>query len=271
MEEDPQARKERIAGVFGRSAPTYGRIGPPFFTHFGRRLVELAQLPRSAAVLDVATGRGAVLFPAVEHVGPQGRAIGIDFAEPMVTETTAELRRRGIPNAEVRLMDAEQPQFASDSFDAILCGFAWFFFPHLDQACSEFRRLLKSGGRIATSTWGRDDERFAWLPELTRVYRRNSPMMVTALNHPSDLKAVLDRAGFVQIQVIEEEAEFVYRDEHEWWATMQSYLGRGALESMPPDALKQYQAEAFARLRPLKQPNGIPEILRVLFALGQKP
>ncbi len=218
MQEDAQARKERIAGVFARAAPTYGQIGPQFFGYFGRRLVEIAQLPSGAALLDVATGRGAVLVPAAERVGPQGKVVGIDFAEPMVKETAAEFRRRSLPNAEVRLMDAEQPRFASDSFDAILCGFALFFFPRLDHALSEYHRLLKSGGRLAASTWGRDDERFAWLPELTKAYWQGSPMMVTALDKPADLEAALRQAGFSRIQVLEEEAEFVYRDEDEWWS-----------------------------------------------------
>jgi hypothetical protein len=48
----------------------YDRVGPRFFSHFGRRLVALAQIPSGAHVLDVATGRGAVLFPAAECVGP---------------------------------------------------------------------------------------------------------------------------------------------------------------------------------------------------------
>ena len=65
--------KESIARRFDRVAATYGRVGPRFFAHFGRRLVELAQIPAGADVLDVATGRGAILYPAAGRVGPRGR------------------------------------------------------------------------------------------------------------------------------------------------------------------------------------------------------
>ena len=37
-------RKSRIAGLFSRAASTYDQVGPRFFTHYGRRLVELAQV-----------------------------------------------------------------------------------------------------------------------------------------------------------------------------------------------------------------------------------
>jgi len=64
--------KHEVAGIFGRAAPTYDRVGPRFFSHFGRRLVTLAQIPGGAKVLDVATGRGAVLFPRLTSLDHKG-------------------------------------------------------------------------------------------------------------------------------------------------------------------------------------------------------
>ncbi len=87
--------KQGIAGVFSRASSTYDQVGPRFFSYFGRRLVEVAQIPAGSRVLDIATGRGAVLFPAAERVGPQGYVIGIDLAEDMVKQTADEIKRRG--------------------------------------------------------------------------------------------------------------------------------------------------------------------------------
>jgi hypothetical protein len=67
---DVAQRKQKVSGVFSQVAVTYDRVGPRVFSHFGRRLVALAQIPSGAYVLDVATGRGAVLFPAAKCVGP---------------------------------------------------------------------------------------------------------------------------------------------------------------------------------------------------------
>ena len=102
------ARNDRVAGVFGRAAPTYDRVGPRPFAHVGRRLVELAEVGPEDTVLDVATGRGAVLFPAAERAES---VVGIDIAEPMIGALAAEIVERWLTNASARVMDAEELEF----------------------------------------------------------------------------------------------------------------------------------------------------------------
>ena len=152
-------QKRETVGAFGRGAATYGQVGLRFFSHFGRRLVEQARIPNGAKVLDIATGRGAVLFPAAEAVGPQGHVTGIDLAKEMVKETSREIESLNLINAEIQMMDAEYLEFPDESFDFVFCSFAIFFFPQLDRGLSEMARVLKPGGRVAVSTWGPFDER----------------------------------------------------------------------------------------------------------------
>src|SRR5947207_13353245 len=81
-------RKTTIAQVFARAAAGYQHI-----THFpplGRRLVELAAIPAGARVLDVATGRGAILFPAAERVGAHGQVMGVDLSPGRDSDTAGE-------------------------------------------------------------------------------------------------------------------------------------------------------------------------------------
>jgi hypothetical protein len=68
---------------FDRAAETYGRVGPDFFSHFGRRLVDLVDVQQQTRVLDAATGVGASLLPASERVGEHGQAVGVELAAPM--------------------------------------------------------------------------------------------------------------------------------------------------------------------------------------------
>src|SRR5689334_4965853 len=82
---DPKAR---IAGIFDRAAPTYDQTGVEFFGPPGRELVRLAGIAAGQRVLDLGCGRGNVLFPAAEAVGPTGEVIGVDFAPGMLTATT---------------------------------------------------------------------------------------------------------------------------------------------------------------------------------------
>ena len=159
---DVVERKQKLADFFGRAAPTYDHVGPRFFSRFGRRLVEFARIPAGAHVLDVAAGRGAVLFPAAEAVGPQGQVVGIDLSPSMVEETSHEIEKRALSNVMVRQMDAEYLQFPGESFDFVLCGFAVFFFPQLDRALAEIRRVLRPQGCFGLSTWGQPDEHWKW-------------------------------------------------------------------------------------------------------------
>ncbi len=64
--------KAEIASLYNVVAEAYGNVGPPFLQIAGERLVEAAAIRAGERVLDVATGRGAALFPAAEAVGPTG-------------------------------------------------------------------------------------------------------------------------------------------------------------------------------------------------------
>src|SRR5438046_7804840 len=84
---DSTNQQEQTAEAWSRAASSYSHTGPSFFQYFGKELVDFAPIPSGARVLDVATGRGALLFPAAEKVGQRGEVVGIDYSKGMV-ETT---------------------------------------------------------------------------------------------------------------------------------------------------------------------------------------
>ncbi len=53
-------KREESLRVFNQAAPMYDRIGPGIFSYFGQRLIDVAEIPNGANVLDVAAGRGVV-------------------------------------------------------------------------------------------------------------------------------------------------------------------------------------------------------------------
>jgi SAM-dependent methyltransferase len=277
-------RKQELAAFFGRAAPTYGHVGPRFFTRFGLRLVEVARLPLGAHVLDVAAGRGAVLFPAAEAVGSQGQVVGIDLSPSMVEQTSREIEQRALSNVSIQQMDAEHLQFPDESFDFILCGFAVFFFPQLDRALSEFRRVLRSQGCLVISTWGQHDDRWKWYDDLFETYLPsppdeqvpdNPPAPRPVFNKPDGLVALLGGAGFTDVRVISDEADFIYSSAEEWWQTQWSHGARRGLEEIErnggAELLERFRLDAFEKLQTIKQPDGIHEMFRALFAVATKP
>jgi ubiquinone/menaquinone biosynthesis C-methylase UbiE len=280
---EAEQKKKHVAGVFDRSAETYGRVGPPFFAHFADRLVQHAQIPRGARVLDVATGRGAVLFLAAERVGPTGAVTGIDLSGSMVKATAREASQRGLTNVDVRQMDVEGLLFPDHSFDHVLCGFGVFFFPRIRQALSEVRRVLKPGGHLAVSTWGKEDERWERLYDLSKAHLPADPgppddsslEPSPDFETPHGMRALMRETGFDDVRVVEESRVFVYATTDEWWATQWSHGRRAVLEKIRDlsgaEGLARFQSETFEHLKPMTRPDGIHHPLPVLVTLAARP
>ncbi|RPJ26204.1 MAG: methyltransferase domain-containing protein [Chloroflexi bacterium] len=268
MDPNPQSKKDMLQGVFTRSASSYERIR--YFPIFGQWLVETAQIPEGGRVLDVACGRGAVLFPAAGRVGTRGQVIGIDLAEGMARETGMEIQRRGLKQAEARQMDAEHLSFPDSTFDVVLCGFSLQFFPHLEQALSEFRRVLKPGGQIAVTTWSEDDARWDWFEDLRKAHGAVLKLGSQSLDTPEEIHKWLSQAGFVDIRISFKELDMVYLDEEEWWNVEWSISGRAGLEKLSPKALEQFRKEAFEKARAQKQADGFHYRLEALCTIAKK-
>jgi ubiquinone/menaquinone biosynthesis C-methylase UbiE len=254
MDNELQDKKDRLQEVFTRTASSYADIR--YFPIFGEWLVETAQIPERSRVLDVASGRGAVLFPAAERVGPGGRVVGTDLAQGMARETGAEIQRRGLTQAEAHQMDAEHLKFPDASFDFVLCGFSLQFFPHLDRALSEFRRVLKPAGRVVVTTWGDDDARWDWFQELRKSHGAVLKLGSQSLDDPDEIRKWFSQAGFMDVEISTKEMDMVYVNEEEWWNVEWSISGRAGLEKLSPEALEQFKAEAFRILQSQKQPDG---------------
>lgn len=265
--------KSNIADLYNRVASVYGHVGPDSFAYAGRHLVERTGITEGARVLDVGVGRGANLFPAAEKVGPRGQVIGIDLADQMLAETIAEIERRHILNASVLQMDAEQLAFDSASFDYALCGFAVFLFPHLEQALSEFFRVLHTNGKLGITVGHDPDALSQWYSQRLTEYHNqyHFPLNASGVNLDlAELPAYLVRAGFVDVHVLYENAEFIYTDAQQWWNAKWTHGTRYSLEHMTPEVLEQFKTEVFARLEEEKRPDGIHEEWDLQFVLGTR-
>ena len=206
----------------------------------------------------------------------------MDLSAGMVAETQREITARAILNARVMQMDAEHLRFADVRFDIVLSGFALFFFPQLDQALAEIRRVLAPGGQVVVSTWGStQDKRWEWLGKLFETYIPPEPEEAAKTQQagpdfgtPDGLKAILAGGGFHNLRAESETEAMMYRSEEEWWSVRWSHGGRLGLEELERTrgtaTLELFKASAFEHLQTFKTPDGIPERMEVLFAAGKK-
>jgi ubiquinone/menaquinone biosynthesis C-methylase UbiE len=112
-------------------------------------LLRAARLSPGQRVLDIATGTGVAAEAAAEAVGPSGHVVAADIAPAMVER--ARERLGGAPNVSFAVEDGQSLTFPAESFDAVLCNMGLMYFPNPVRGLSEFRRVLRPGGRAAVS------------------------------------------------------------------------------------------------------------------------
>ncbi len=256
MNDPTAAHKAQTRAIFDRIAPDYDVAGPGCFAHFGRRLAEVAELAPGQRVLDVATGRGAVLFPAAERVGPTGEVVGVDLAEGMVRLTREEATHRGVDVA-LSVMDAERLDFPDQHFDRVLCGFGIMFFPRVDRALGEFRRVLKPGGRVGLSTWriSQGQDLAATLAGLGLMQLED--VSALSFNIPERLEGPLTAAGFIAARAESDDAVFRFADLEQYWQDARGTGLRRWLDALDDEQRERARAALAERLAPHQRADGI--------------
>jgi len=252
MSNDQATGKAQTKTLFNTLSSDYDS-GPGCFVHFGRRLVEVSGINVGARVLDIASGRGAVLFPLAERVGVGGEVVGVDLADAMAHATNQEAARRGL-KARVSVMDAEELTFPAESFDCVTCGFGIMFFPDQDRALAQMRRVLKSGGCLAVSTWraSQGADLHPILKEMG-IRRSRNPGWIT---EPDILEALIHRNGFTDISVKMDSMDFRYTDAEDVWQTARGTGMRRLLDTLDATQKKRALALFRERMKPHQRDDG---------------
>ena len=112
-------------------------------------LIDFAGVTGAGRILDVGCGTGSLTFALAQN--PRVCAVqGIDFSPAYV-----EHARQRACDARVgfQVGDACALPFADASFDHSLSSLVLQFIPDADRAVREMRRVTRSGGTVAATTW----------------------------------------------------------------------------------------------------------------------
>lgn len=108
----------------------------------------IAPLPAGATVVDIGCGAGTDLLLAARHIGPSGRAIGIDMTEAMRSRAAEGARHCHLQHVEVRAGDATTLPIDDGSVDVVISNGVLNLVPEKERAIAEIARILKPQGRV---------------------------------------------------------------------------------------------------------------------------
>jgi len=108
----------------------------------------IAPLAAGVSVLDIGSGAGTDLLLAARHVGPSGRAIGIDMTAEMRERARAGAQHCDLRHVDVLEGDATHLPLEDASVDIVISNGVLNLVPEKDRAFAEIARVLRPGGRL---------------------------------------------------------------------------------------------------------------------------
>jgi len=245
---------QRAERAFGAAADHYTVAALGFWDRFGSATVSRLQLAPGMTVLDLCCGAGGSAIPAAHAVGPAGRVLGIDIAEPLLALARARAAHEGLSNIEFRHSDATQTGLPDGSFDAVVCVFGVFFASDMTAFVEEMWRLVRPGGVLAVTTWGPG----LWEPASSCFWRcvgEVEPSLYKKFNPwdeittPAALTELLTRAGVPHPAVVAVEGRHHLQHPDDFWDIVLGSGYRATVDALGPDQREHLRESILAELR----------------------
>ena len=113
-------------------------------------MLDASELGPGSSVLDAGCGAGGLCVRArARDIVPSG----IDASDALV-----EIARFRNPGCDVRVGDLRELPWPDDTFDAVIACQSFFFCDDPVATLAELRRVVRPGGQVVVSTWGRAEQ-----------------------------------------------------------------------------------------------------------------
>lgn len=197
-----------------------------FLNPNGQQIIESLHLRDTDVVLDIAAGTGEPGLTIASKV-KKGKVVITDLAEEMLVVARENKERKGIDNVVFVACDVCELPFADNSFDAVSCRFGFMFFPDMLLAAKEIARVLKPGGRVATSVWNVPDKNF-WVTAIMGTISRNMELPAPQPGAPGMFRCakegliagIFEQAGLKNISVKEVAGKMDCKTADTYWSAM---------------------------------------------------
>jgi SAM-dependent methyltransferase len=178
------------------------------FLPFEDLLADEVSALSARSVLDVGCGTGSTTLAVARRLGPNGRSVGIDLSEPMITFARARAEREGTP-ASFMSANAQTHTFEPGGFDLCISRFGVMFFDDPVRAFTNLRHATRAGGALRFITWRPANEN----PFMTTAERTTAPLLPDlparrpdapgqfAFADPARVQAIVGASGWQEIDI----------------------------------------------------------------------
>ena len=137
-----------VTRAYDRWAPIYDLVFGAVFKQ-GRSDAIVAAERIGGRIIEVGVGTGISL----PQYSRNNRIVAVDLSDAMLEKARARVRNQKLDHVEeVAVGDAENLQFADNSFDVVVAQYVITACPHPEKALDEFARIVKPGGEIVITT-----------------------------------------------------------------------------------------------------------------------
>lgn len=131
---------------------------------------EFAKIKSGDTVIDLGSGAGNDAFIARRIVGENGKVLGIDFTEAMISKARTNAEKLNFNNVEFRLGDIDDMPVTSNYADVIVSNCVLNLVPDKHKVISEIFRVLKPGAHFSISDIVLEGELPAKWKEVAELY-----------------------------------------------------------------------------------------------------
>jgi ubiquinone/menaquinone biosynthesis C-methylase UbiE len=275
---DSTGHTEKMANLFDKLSDSYDEVGVEFFKPIAATLLRAMPPVEGEHWLDIGCGRGAVLLPAAESIGPHGLAVGIDISTGMIEHARRIALHAGLRNIECEVDNAQSPAKVKGPFDTISSALVLFFLANPLEALRNWLPLLKPGGRLGLTTFGAIDSRWEYVDEVFAPHlppeMKDARTSGKAGSFASDdgVEQLLAEAGFTNIRTQSSAIKVRFADPQHWYDFTWSVGQRMMWLAIPEHLRADVRKEAESRLAKFAEFDGsITFTQGVRNSLGTRP
>jgi len=169
-----------------------------YYPHLIKKVVEKMDIQPGQSILSLGSGTGRNECLMAEKVGPEGRILGLDISQEMLSLSRRRCQR--YPNVSFTEKQIEAPLTYQEEFDKVFISFVLHGFEDHQkiQIISNAYQALKPDGTFYVFDYNEFDIRRLWAPLRWAFARWECQLAMEFLR--LDLKGMLSSQGFTRLQ-----------------------------------------------------------------------